>query len=25
MIGRRWIFFHSSSSMNPTWIGSRRI
>src|SRR6266705_1443442 len=25
MIGRRWIFFHSSSSMKPTWIGSRRI
>src|SRR5882672_1043066 len=25
MIGRRWIFFHSSSSMNPIWIGSRRI
>src|SRR6266566_4785683 len=20
MIGRRWIFFHSSSPMNPTWI-----
>src|SRR6266568_4880666 len=25
MIGRRLIFFHSSSSMNPIWIGSRRI
>src|SRR2546428_561 len=25
MIGRRWIRLHASSSMNPTWIGSRRI
>jgi hypothetical protein len=25
MIGRRWIRFHSSSSMKPTWMGSRRI